>query len=136
NASTPVAARRSRPRRPPRAAMITDTEFIVAADSTLAGIGTALEPASESSDADVDWNLNDGILEIECADGGKLIVNRHVANRELWVAARSGGFHYRPVDGRWRDTRSGDELGVTLTALIRQHAGLAVALPRLASPTM
>ena len=43
----------------------------------------------------LDWSLNDGILEIECEDGSKLIVNRHVPNREIWVAARSGGFHFR-----------------------------------------
>ena len=43
----------------------------------------------------LDWSLNDGILEIDCGDGGKIIVNRHVPNREIWVAARSGGFHFR-----------------------------------------
>ena len=116
--------------------MITDTEFIVAADRTLAAIGTALDAALAASDADVDWNLVDGILEIECGSRGKLIVNRHVPNREMWVAARSGGFHFRPVDGRWHDTRHGDELGVALAALILQQSGLAVALPELAAPVL
>jgi CyaY protein len=76
--------------------MITDSAFIAAADATLATIGLALDAALENRDADVDWSLNDGILEIDCGDGGKLIVNRHVTNRELWVAAKSGGFHFRP----------------------------------------
>ena len=91
--------------------MTTDTEFIAAADATLAAIGAALDAALDASDADVDWSLNDGILEIECGDGGKLIVNRHVPNREIWVAARTGGFHFRADDGAWRDTRSGETLG-------------------------
>ena len=56
----------------------------------------------------------DGILEIECEDGSKVIVNRHVPNREIWVAARSGGFHFRAEDGRWRDTRGGEELAAAL----------------------
>ena len=114
--------------------MITDSEFIAAADRTLAAIGEALEAALAASDVDVDWSLNDGILEIECEDGSKLIVNRHVPNRELWVAARAGGYHYKPVDGRWRDTRGGEELGAALAALLQQQAGLAVALPQLAAP--
>jgi len=116
--------------------MITDSEFIAAADRTLAAIGEALDSALEASDADIDWNLNDGILEIEGEGGGKLIVNRHVPNREIWVAARSGGFHFKPRDGVWRDTRSGDELGVALTALLRAQAGLPVALPGLPAPVL
>ena len=69
--------------------MSTTSAFIAAADATLATIGLALDAALETSDADVDWSLNDGILEIECDDGSKLIVNRHVPNREIWVAAKS-----------------------------------------------
>ena len=44
------------------------------------------------------------------ADGTRVIVNRQTPNREIWVAARSGGFHFTFRDGAWRDTRSGDEL--------------------------
>lgn len=114
--------------------MMSDTEFITAADSTLATIGEALDLALEDSDVDLDWSLNDGILEIECEDGSKLIVNRHVPNRELWVAARAGGFHFRARGGVWRDTRSGDELGASLTKLFATQAGLTVKLPALAAP--
>ena len=85
-----------------------------------------------SSDIDLDWRLHDGILEIECDDGSKLIVNRHAPNREVWVAARSGGFHFRPRDGLWLDTRSGTELAAALAALVHAQAGLTIALPVLA----
>jgi CyaY protein len=114
--------------------MITESEFITAADRTLAAIGEALDAALAASEADVDWSLNDGILEIDCGGAGKLIVNRHVPNREIWVAARTGGFHFRPREGRWRDTRSGDELGVALAALVSAQAGLTIRLPALAAP--
>ena len=114
--------------------MSTETEFIAAADATLAKIGLALDAALETGNVDVDWNLNDGILEIECADGSKLIVNRHVPNRELWVAARAGGFHFRADGGRWRDTRTGDDLAVVLAKLLRTQGGLTVTLPPLVVP--
>ncbi len=108
--------------------MATDSEFIATADALLAHIGAALDDALEDSDADVDWSLNDGILEIDCGPRGKLIVNRHVPNREIWVAARSGGFHFRAEDGAWVDTRSGERLPVVLARLLRDQAGLAVSL--------
>ena len=116
--------------------MPTETEFIAAADATLAKIGLALDAALETGDADLDWNVNDGILEIECADGSKVIVNRHVPNRELWVAARAGGFHFRADGGRWRDTRSGDDLAIVLARLLRAQAGLALTLPALVAPAV
>lgn len=113
---------------------MTETEFIAAADATLAAIGDALDAALADSDIDLDWSLNDGILEIECENGSKLIVNRHVPNRELWVAARSGGFHFRPQDGAWRDTRSGAELAGSLRGLLTAQAGLAPSFPPLGAP--
>jgi len=112
----------------------TDTAFIASADAVLAAIGAALDAALADADIDADWSLNDGILEIECDDGSKLIVNRHVPNREIWVAARSGGFHFRAQAGAWRDTRSGGELSAQLTELLREQAGLAVDLKRLPAP--
>ena len=108
--------------------MTSDSDFIAAADATLDAIGRALDAALARSDVDVDWNINDGILEIESDDGGKLIVNRHVPNREIWVAARAGGYHFRAEQGQWRDTRGGDELGAALARLIKQQTGLDVEL--------
>jgi CyaY protein len=114
--------------------MTTESEFIAVADSTLATIGLALDAALETGNVDADWSLNDGVLEIECADGSKLIVNRHVPNREIWVAARAGGFHFRSQDGRWRDTRGTDELGAVLARLLKAQGGLVIALPPLTAP--
>ena len=115
--------------------MISESDFIAAADGTLDAIGRALDDALAHSDVDLDWNVNDGILTIESEDGGKLIVNRHVPNRELWVAARAGGYHFRAVDGRWRDTRSGDELGAALARLVKAQTGLAVTFGELGAPS-
>jgi CyaY protein len=124
--------------------MTTDSAFIASADATLAAIGSALDAALASyenedrngADNGTDWRLNDGILEIECADGSKVIVNRHVPNREVWVAARSGGFHFRADGGVWRDTRSGVDLAAQLTRLFREQAGLTVDLTDLPPPAV
>ena len=114
--------------------MITESEFIAAAERTLAAVGVALDAALAESDADVDWSLVDGILEIDCGSGGKLIINRHVPNREIWVAARSGGFHFAPRGGLWRDTRSGEDLARAISSLLSTQAGLTIVLPALAAP--
>src|ERR1700690_2372422 len=110
--------------------MTTESEFIALTDRVLGAIGAAID----SSEADVDWAVNDGILTVEFADGGKLIVNRHVANREIWVAARAGGFHFRGDEGAWRDTRSKEDLGGTLARLFQAQAGAPLVLRQLPQP--
>jgi CyaY protein len=114
--------------------MSSDSEFSARADAVLAAVGAALDAASDASDADLDWSLNDGVLTIDCGRDGKLIVNRHVPNREIWVAAKSGGFHYRATGGAWRDSRGGEELGAALRRLLHDQAGATVELPSLPPP--
>jgi len=102
-----------------------DKEFNGLADATLARIERALE----ASDADIDFELAaGGVLEIEFADGSKIIVNRHGVAREIWVAAKAGGFHFRWDGASWRDTRDGTELMEKLSSLASQQAGEDVAL--------
>ena len=95
-----------------------ESEFHRAVDAVLARIERAAE-ATEAIDAD----LESGILTLECPDGSRIIVNRQAPNREIWVAARSGGFHFAWKDGAWRDTRSGGELYAALAAIAAAQAG-------------
>ena len=69
-----------------------------------------------------------GVLEIEFADGSKIIVNRHGVAREIWVAAKAGGFHFRRDGEAWRDTRDGAELMEKLSVLASQQAGEKIVL--------
>lgn len=102
-----------------------DKEFNGLADAVLARIEAALE----ASGADIDFELAaGGVLEIEFEDGGKIIVNRHGVAREIWVAARAGGFHFRWDGSAWIDTRDGAELMGKLSALASQQAGENITL--------
>jgi len=105
--------------------MITEGEFNRIADATLERISQALE----ESLADCDCELKDGgVLEIELADGGRIIVNRHFAAREIWVAAKSGGFHFGWDGTRWINTRDGSELFASLSRLASEGSGRPVIL--------
>lgn len=102
-----------------------DSEFNALADAALKQIEASLE----ASDADLDFEMaSAGVLEIEFSDGGKIIVNRHGAAKEVWVAAKSGGFHFRWDGSVWRDTREGGELMAALSKLVSAQAGQSVEL--------
>lgn len=70
--------------------MVQENEFNQKVDDTL----TVIEEAVENCDADLDWDLAGGILTIECTNGTQVIVNRQGPTQQIWVAARSGGFHF------------------------------------------
>ena len=102
-----------------------DSEFNTLAEQALSRIDAALEACT----ADIDFELAaGGVLEIEFSDGSKIIVNRHGVAREIWVAARAGGFHFRRDGEVWRDTRDGAELMEKLSRLASQQAGEPIVL--------
>lgn len=102
-----------------------ESDFNAAADLALA----ALARAVEASGADCDCEFKgDGLLEIEFEDRSRIIVNRHSAAQEIWVAAKSGGFHFRSSGARWVNARDGTELFAVLSVLVAQHSGRPVSL--------
>lgn len=102
-----------------------EVQFNAAAEETLNAIERALDACDEGLDYEVKPG---GVLELEFDDGSKIIINRHTAAREIWVAARSGGFHFKPDGGRWIGTRDGAELFEMLSGLISHHTGTQVRL--------
>ena len=99
--------------------------FEALADAALEQISLAVEAAAP--DIDVQTKA-DGVVELAFEDGSKIIVNRHGAAQEIWVAARAGGFHFRWDGGAWRDTRDGSELFTALSRLVSAQGGDAVVL--------
>lgn len=108
-----------------RGYVMTEAQFDSLAAATLEHLREALE--ASGIDADVETK-GDGVLELEFADGSKMVVNRHTAAREIWVAARAGGYHFRWDGVAWRDTREGGELFAALSKLVSSQGGQAVVL--------
>src|SRR5512139_1774670 len=99
--------------------MMNESEFNELADAVFLRI----EQAIDESDADIDYDSNGSVMEMEFEDGSKVIVNRHVPNREIWLAAKSSGFHYSYQDGRWFSQRDGSELFTKLGDLVQLGTG-------------
>lgn len=102
-----------------------ESEFEVLADVALVALEHAFEEAAPDADAQAKGS---GMLEVEFPDGSKMVINRHGAAREIWVAARSGGFHFRHDGTQWRDTRDGGELFEAVSRLASGQYGKEVRL--------
>lgn len=101
-----------------------ESEFDKKATDTLLRI----EQGIEESGADIDFEAAGGILTLEFANGTKIIVNKQGAARQIWVAAKSGGYHYGFVDGQWINDQGGGELMNELSRFIREQSNEEVNL--------
>lgn len=85
-----------------------------------------IEARLEACGVDLDLEVKPGgVLEVEFDNGSKLVINRHSAAREIWLAARSGGYHFRPQEGAWIAARDGSELYATLARVVAEQSGAA-----------
>lgn len=100
-------------------------EFARQAAAVLGRIEQGILDANVDADADF---VSDGVLEIEFDDGAKMIVNRHDVSREIWVAGRTGAFHFRWDGSGWVDTRSGESIWRVVSTLASQMANQHVVL--------
>lgn len=108
---------------------MTESEFLEQAEAMLGRIEAALERANDSGDLDVECSRNGNVLEIEFIDNGtKIIVNSQAAMQELWVAAKSGGFHFKSNGTDWIGTRDGAELLAALSKMVSEQGGASVTL--------
>ena len=104
---------------------MTESEFLAVAEAVLDHIESRIEQTADVADVDVECSRSGNVLEIEFIDqNSKIIVNTQAPMQEIWVAARSGGFHYRRTGDRWLDTRDGSELFAALSSLVSAQAGM------------
>ncbi|RSZ55403.1 iron donor protein CyaY [Massilia atriviolacea] len=108
---------------------MSEKEFLDLAETTLNKIEEAMDRLNDEDVIDVECKRSGNVLEIEFIDSGsKIIVNSQAPMQELWVAARSGGFHYKRQGGAWVNTRDGSELFAALSELASAQGGARVTL--------
>ncbi|HEY4353771.1 MAG TPA: iron donor protein CyaY [Paraburkholderia sp.] len=103
---------------------MSDSDYLARAEAVLA----AVERALDYTDADIEFERNGNVLTLEFENGTKIIVNLQPPMHEIWIAAKSGGYHFRFVDGKWCDTRNGTEFFTALSDYATQQAGETVQI--------
>ena len=103
---------------------MTEQQFLELVDHTL----DAIEDAVDACGAQAEIDRSGQVLQAEFDHGTRIIVNGQAPMRELWIAARAGGFHFRRDGERWVDTRSGEDMWYCLSRCVSQQSGEAVVL--------
>lgn len=102
---------------------LSDRDYHALASRVLAGIEATVDRWLQDDVVDIDTQRTGGLLELIFPDGSRIVLNTQPPLHELWMAARSGGFHYKYVDGRWLDTRDATEFHAALSRCASEQAG-------------
>jgi len=107
---------------------MTESEFLALADRILAAIEAQADEWYDELDIDVEAERNGGVLTLAFDSGVRVVINSQAPLQEMWVAAPSGGFHYRLRDGVWCDTRGGPDLTTALSTICSAASGRDVTV--------
>jgi len=104
-----------------------ESKFQEVVDQTIEDI----QDAVDDSGADIDYDEVGGVLTLEFADGSKIIFSRQAAMYQLWMAAKSGGFHFdydEEVEQWICDNGDEEEMYEMLSRLSSEQAGEEVEI--------
>jgi CyaY protein len=102
---------------------MTDLEYLDRAEALLASVEASCDRLNETTDVDIDNQRVGGMVTLTFGDRSQIIVNLQKPLQEVWLAARSGGFHYRFDGQAWRDTKAGTEFFADLSRYAGEQAG-------------
>lgn len=105
-----------------------ESEFNDLIDDLLIEIEDAVEEASDDSGADIDYETTAGILTLEFTNGSQIIINRQAPLKQIWVAAKQGGFHFDFHDDKDQWICNGNELYAALSEYCTEQAGQTIKL--------
>ena len=107
---------------------LSDAQFHTLAGAVLASVEAAVDQWLQDDVVDIDSHRTGGLLELSFPNGSKLVINTQPPLHELWLAARSGGYHYKHVNGRWLDTREGREFFADVSRCASEQSGIALSI--------
>lgn len=103
-----------------------DLEFLDHAEKLLLAVEQGCDRINDTTDADLDNQRTGGMVTLSFRNGSQIVVNLQKPLHEVWMAAQSGGYHYRFDSGTWRDTKGGAEFFDALSRDASHQSGVAL----------
>jgi len=105
---------------------MTDPEFMDHAENLLKAVELSCDRINDEADADVDNQRTGGMITLSFPNRSQIVINLQKPLHEVWMAAKSGGYHYKFDGGRWLDTKGQGEFFESLSRDASAQAGQAL----------
>jgi len=103
---------------------MTDLEFMDRTELLLQAVEQCCDRINDATDADVDNQRSGGMVTLVFSNRSQIIINLQKPLHEVWMAAQSGGYHYRFDGSAWQDTKGGGEFFAQLRSDASVQSGL------------
>jgi CyaY protein len=105
---------------------MTDTEFMDLAETLLKAVEVSCDRINDAGDTDIDNQRVGGMVTLVFANQSQIIINLQKPLHEVWMAARSGGYHYKYSSNKWSDTKGQGEFFSNLSRYASEQSGVAL----------
>ncbi len=102
---------------------MTDTDFMDLAEALLRTVETGCDRINDESAADIDNQRVGGMVTLVFANGSQIVINLQKPLHEVWLAAKSGGYHFKFDGTQWLDSKGNGEFLAKLSRLASEQAG-------------
>ncbi len=102
---------------------MTDTEFMNAAEILLKAVEASCDRINDENLADIDNQRTGGMVTLVFSNESQIVINLQKPLHEIWLAAKSGGYHYKFEGAQWIDTKGQGEFFSCLTRFASEQAG-------------
>jgi CyaY protein len=103
---------------------MTDPEFMDSAEQVLKAIEACCDRMNDETDVDIDNQRVGGMITMVFANQSQIVVNLQKPLHEIWLAAKSGGYHYKFNSKQWSDTKGNGEFFADLSRYASEQAGM------------
>jgi CyaY protein len=107
---------------------MTDLEFMDHAEKLLLAVERSCDRINDATDADIDAQRSGGMVTLTFPNRTQIVVNLQKPLHEVWMAARSGGYHYRFDGSTWQDSKGAGEFFACLSQAATEQAGMPLSL--------
>ncbi|MDO9199023.1 iron donor protein CyaY [Rhodoferax sp.] len=102
---------------------MTDPEFMDRAEKLLKAVEASCDRINAENRADIDNQRVGGMITLVFSNKSQIVINLQKPLHEVWLAAKSGGYHYKFDKEQWLDTKGQGEFFASLSRYASEQAG-------------
>ena len=106
---------------------MTDSEFMDRAENLLKAVEASCDRINDENRADIDNQRVGGMVTLVFSNRSQIVINLQKPLHEIWLAAKSGGYHYKYDGEQWMDSKGQGEFFASLSRLASEQAGCVIS---------